>query len=80
MNKPNCPGHSGVCKFCKSEQGYERYIGGMKEVKRNGDGTTSPIVDECCRACEQNHKYAKAHYDPIIASRFGAKVPKGDEI
>lgn len=72
----SCPGHTGKCRFCKSEQGYPRYVGQFKQVSRDG----SPIVDECCRACKQNKAYVKRNYDPITAARFGARVPRGDEV
>lgn len=52
----------------------------MKEVKRMADGSTKAIVDLCCRACKENDTYAKRNFDPMLAAKFGYKVPKGDEL
>lgn len=80
MNKPKCPGHSGVCKFCKSEQGYERYIAGMRELKRDSAGEWKPIIDACCRPCKENNAYAKKNFDKIASAKFGYKMPRGDQL
>ena len=80
MDKPLCPGHTNVCKFCKSEQGYYRFVGGFKEVTRQANGSTKPIIDPCCKACKGNMNYVKKHFDQLISAKFGYKIPKGDEL
>ncbi len=59
-NKHKCPGHEGVCPFCKSEEGNARYIAGSLELKSLKDPT--PIIDVCCHACNSNMKNDKKFY------------------
>lgn len=46
-----CPGHEGVCKFCKGKHGSPRSVGGLPEIDRL---TGERKVDPCCRACANN--------------------------
>ena len=59
MNYP-CLGHQGRCKFCKSEWGAPRSVGGMPEVDHI---TGKRKVDPCCKACANNLKRQKKFYE-----------------
>ncbi len=55
-----CPGHDGICPFCKKKEGNPRYIGGSLELKSLHE--PEPIIDVCCHACNSNMKYKKKFY------------------
>ena len=40
-----CPGHDGICPFCKKKEGNPRYIGGSLELKSLHE--PEPIIDVC---------------------------------
>jgi len=75
--RPDCPGHSGKCKFCKEEKGRFIYVGVYKQINRK---TGELLIDYCCKQCANNDKYAKKKFPIDIAARFHAKVPRGDQI
>lgn len=54
-----CPGHTGLCKFCKKDGGYPRMVVGMYEVDRV---TGEKKIDPCCHACATNLKAGKREY------------------
>lgn len=65
QNNTPCPGHTGVCPFCKYEYGRPRSVVGMLEV----DGMGDPVVDNCCAICYKNMKHDKK-FDPELVDRF----------
>lgn len=77
MEKRDCPGHSGKCKFCGEEEGRFRYIGEFVQVDRK---TSEPVVDCCCKACSNNKKYVDKKFGVYESAKLGHKVPKGDEV
>ena len=72
----NCPGHEGVCVFCKGKHGNVRYAGkGLRgsdiEVKKTHEvdpithriyTTMEPIIDYCCHYCGKNALAGKREY------------------
>mgnify|MGYP001570685040 CR=1 FL=1 len=59
-NKYSCPGHEGICKFCKSKYGSPRSVGGMSEIDRL---TGERKVDPCCKSCANNLARQKKFYE-----------------
>jgi hypothetical protein len=51
MDSIECPGHDGVCVFCKKTDGGLRYVGGSPEIDRL---TGEKKVDFCCKSCANN--------------------------
>ena len=45
-----CPGHDGLCPFCKAEKGTFEFVGGTFRVDRQGN----KIRTYCCNACKRN--------------------------
>ena len=60
-----CPGHEGICQFCKAEKGTFEYVGGSFRVDRRGN----KIRTYCCNACKTNAAYNKK-FDPDVAARI----------
>lgn len=58
VNEYDCPGHEGVCVFCKEKEGRPRYVAGSVEIDRFG----RPNIDACCRACGSNLANKKRFY------------------
>lgn len=74
--KINCEGHQGKCKFCGKEGGWQRTIGKMKQVSRQG----KPIVDPCCKPCANNLVYVKKRYSITASEKFGYKIPRPNHL
>ena len=71
-DKIQCPGHGGVCKFCKTEEGLARYMGGSLEVDSMGNAK----IDCCCKACANNLRNVRTKFDPVISQKLGHSMPK----
>ena len=54
MVKTKCPGHTGVCPFCKSEKVISPYVNSI---------TGEPVERYCCGFCKKNDKYADGRRD-----------------